>query len=253
MARSLTAVRYTDGGLQVPVSNGGVGPGYWWEQTLSDVTLYVRVPRGVGARDVEVAVATTHLRLALRGARAPIIDADLRGAVKAGDAVWGIEATESGPGALVRPVDVARGADEPPEGCGLPPVDARALVLAAAAADGPATADAGGRVLTLHLDKAGEGWWRSATVGGPEIDAQRVDSEQPVESYDEETQAVIRKIMWDQGQKAKGLPTSDEIQAAAIAGAMRAAAQRSPEEGIASTAQRSPEEEFAGAPPASSQ
>jgi len=39
-----------------------------------------------------------------------------------------------------------------------------------------------------------------------------VDSTRQVYDYDGETQGAIRKIMFDQDQKRRNLPTSDEIQ-----------------------------------------
>ena len=39
----------------------------------------------------------------------------------------------------------------------------------------------------------------------------KVDSTMQMHEYDDQTQAGIRKIMFDEKQKRKGLPTSDEI------------------------------------------
>eukprot|EP01047_Picozoa_sp_COSAG01_P097564 COSAG01_NODE_27871_length_674_cov_13.010435_1_plen_43_part_00 len=39
--------------------------------------------------------------------------------------------------------------------------------------------------------------------GGKEIDTTKVDSVKSIDEYDGETQGAIRKIMWDQDQKAK--------------------------------------------------
>ena len=47
--------------------------------------------------------------------------------------------------------------------------------------------------------------------GSSEIDTTKVDSTRQVYDYDDETQGAIRKIMFDQDQKRKGMPTSDEI------------------------------------------
>jgi hypothetical protein len=64
---------------------------------------------------------------------------------------------------------------------------------------------------TIYLEKERECWWKSALHGHLEIDTTKVDSVKRVEEYDGETQGAIRKIMFDQDQKRKGLPTSDEL------------------------------------------
>ena len=46
--------------------------------------------------------------------------------------------------------------------------------------------------------------------GDAEIDTTKVDSTRNVSDYDPVTQGHIRKIMYDQRQKALGLPTSEE-------------------------------------------
>ena len=67
--------------------------------------------------------------------------------------------------------------------------------------------------VVVTLAKATRVWWRSAHAGGEEIDTTKVDSTQHVSEYDGETQGAIRKIVFDQRQKARGLPTSDELSA----------------------------------------
>lgn len=64
---------------------------------------------------------------------------------------------------------------------------------------------------TIYLEKERECWWKSALHGDVEIDTTAVDSVKAVSDYDGETQGAIRKIMFDQDQKRKGLPTSDEL------------------------------------------
>lgn len=43
------------------------------------------------------------------------------------------------------------------------------------------------------------------------IDTTLVDSRRHIHTYDESTQAAIRKILFDERQRKLGLPTSDEI------------------------------------------
>ena len=49
-----------------------------------------------------------------------------------------------------------------------------------------------------------------------QIDAQKVDSTKRMDEYDEKTQAGIRKCMFDQRQRRRGLPTSEESQVDSI-------------------------------------
>ena len=68
-----------------------------------------------------------------------------------------------------------------------------------------------GTRLVISLEKALEQWWPSPLIGGPSIDLTKVDSTKKVEQYDESTQGAIRKILFDQSQKAQGKPTSDQL------------------------------------------
>jgi hypothetical protein len=77
---------------------------------------------------------------------------------------------------------------------------------------------------TIYLEKERESWWKSALHGDTQIDTTKVDSVKRVDEYDGETQGAIRKIMFDQDQKRKGLPTSDELKHADILKEVRACA-----------------------------
>lgn len=68
-----------------------------------------------------------------------------------------------------------------------------------------------GNVLLIVLEKLQKSWWGSALEGDEEIDTSLIDSKRKIEEYDDVTQGAIRKIMFDQDQQRKGLPTSDEI------------------------------------------
>jgi hypothetical protein len=90
-------------------------------------------------------------------------------------------------------------------------------------------------VFTLSLEKIKKTWWACALEGDDEIDTSRVDSTVQLHEYDPPTQGAIRKIMFDQAQKAKGLPTSDDLI----------------QEDILSKAKRLPNSPFFTCPPAS--
>lgn len=208
--------RYTADGKQTPIGNGGVGPGYWWTQTISDVTVHIAFSADVTSRDVTCKVEANRISIALKGRSQPVITGPLSGVVKHHDAIWNLESRAEAQ--RQRPVDITHPEKaKAPAGCGA--VDPPNL------SQHGAGVDTHFKVFTLTLDKVVETWWRSiiAGQGHPEIDATAVDSTMPVSSYDDETQATIRKIMYEQSQKAHGLPTSEEGQVQAMLERARAA------------------------------
>lgn len=64
--------------------------------------------------------------------------------------------------------------------------------------------------LIVSLQKQKECWWESVLKGDPTIDTTKVESIKKIEDYDSATQSHIRKIVYDESQKAMGKPTSDE-------------------------------------------
>eukprot|EP00108_Taenia_solium_P005921 TsM_000813600 transcript=TsM_000813600 gene=TsM_000813600 len=65
-------------------------------------------------------------------------------------------------------------------------------------------------LLTLSLDKVDEYWWEAAFVGEEKINVQEIDCSRPIHELDEEAQGKIAQLLFDQEQKRRGLPTTEE-------------------------------------------
>jgi hypothetical protein len=160
---SSLAVRYSEEGKQIPIGNGGIGPNYYWTQTLQDLTVYVDVPVGCRGRDIKCFIEAKKLFLSADGQ--VMIDGFFEEAIKVDESMWTLNITANS----------------------IPQV-------------------------VITLDKGRKTWWKHIIQGHPEIDTSKVDSSQKIDEYDDSTQAAIRKIMFDQKQKALGLPTSEDIE-----------------------------------------
>jgi hypothetical protein len=68
-----------------------------------------------------------------------------------------------------------------------------------------------GGVMIVTLDKLKKQFWSTVIAGDEKIDTEFVDSRRHISDYDDATQAQLRKIIFDQTQYHKGLPSSDEI------------------------------------------
>lgn len=69
-----------------------------------------------------------------------------------------------------------------------------------------------GNRLSINLQKLNQmEWWDSICVGDPTIDVRKIQPENSkISELEGETRQVVEKMMYDQQQKALGLPTSEE-------------------------------------------
>ena len=65
--------------------------------------------------------------------------------------------------------------------------------------------------MIIILYKMKKTFWATVIEGDEKIDTSLVDSRRHISSYDEATQGQLRRIMFDQKQQEKGLPSSDEL------------------------------------------
>lgn len=76
--------------------------------------------------------------------------------------------------------------------------------------------DNDGQVLILELEKRNQQeWWSCVCVGDAEIDTTALQPEESrLSDLDGDTRGAVEKMMFDQRQRAIGMPTSDETQRA---------------------------------------
>ena len=62
----------------------------------------------------------------------------------------------------------------------------------------------------INLEKKEERWWEAVFVDEPKINTQKIDCSRPITDLDDEAQAKIEEMMYNERQKRLGLPQSHE-------------------------------------------
>jgi hypothetical protein len=181
----MAGVRYSEDKKQCPVDNGGSTRKYQWTQSLYEASVIVPLPVRQGtvvkAKDLSVSLRFKELSIAFKDPNkfkdSLLVSEDANEIILKGDF------TEA-----IRPDDST-------------------WTIETSSNDG----DKATPTMLLVLDKAKKMWWKSILQGDDEIDTELVDSTRKVGEYDESTQGAIRKIIFDQQQQQRGLPSSDQI------------------------------------------
>jgi len=72
----------------------------------------------------------------------------------------------------------------------------------------------GARVCSITLDKSDKmKWWDCIVIGEPKLNTKKIEPENSkLSDLDGDTRQTVEKMMFDQQQKQKGLPSSDEME-----------------------------------------
>jgi len=62
----------------------------------------------------------------------------------------------------------------------------------------------------INLEKVQERWWEAVLVDEPKISVRKIDPSRPITDLDDEAQAKIEELMYNEHQKRLGLPQSHE-------------------------------------------
>lgn len=64
--------------------------------------------------------------------------------------------------------------------------------------------------IQLCLDKVQERWWEAAFDGEDKLNTRKIDCSRPMHELDDEAQAKIQQLMYDEQRKRQGLLTSEQ-------------------------------------------
>ncbi len=91
----MMTLRLTDDGKQVPIGNGGIGPNYYWNQTLKDLTVYIDVPNGCKGKDIQCKIQSKHLLLKYKNETLIDGNFEIGEGVKTGESIWTLNVSDN--------------------------------------------------------------------------------------------------------------------------------------------------------------
>jgi hypothetical protein len=178
-------IQYSEDGLQIPIGNGGITPDYRWTQTLEECTLLVQCPN--------------------RNSTTPLRGKDIK--VTFQPKLLQVQILQKDKLHDTSDAAVTDSLSTPTTSNGTILLDGE-LSQQIVPSESTWTIESG--VLQIILFKHTKTFWNSIFMNDTiKIDTSLVDSRRHIDTYDEVTQAHIRKIMFEQQQhQAKGLPTT---------------------------------------------
>ena len=76
---------------KISTYNGDTTEKYAWSQSISEVTMQIKVPEGTASKQCLVIIKPKHLKVQIKGQDAAIIDGELAEKVKVEDSFWNLE------------------------------------------------------------------------------------------------------------------------------------------------------------------
>ena len=76
---------------KISTYNGDTTEKYAWSQSISEVTMQIKVPEGTTSKQCLVIIKPKHLKVQIKGQDAAIIDGELSEKVKVEDSFWNLE------------------------------------------------------------------------------------------------------------------------------------------------------------------
>ena len=74
----------------IPKLHGSKTEKYLWEQTLGEVTAYIKIPKGLKPKDLVVKITSIDFLIGIKG-KEPMINEKLYKPIKSQDTIWQIE------------------------------------------------------------------------------------------------------------------------------------------------------------------